>query len=349
MKLKYGILLLIGIILAGYIVYRIFFIREKVVAVTVTRGQLVSLIYATGKVSADANAILRCESGGNITFLGAQEGSWVRKGTLLLRSDKSEIELKINQAENEIIAAEIDLRDKKNNIEKLSDLLQVHSITQKEYDSAKRDYDLAQIVLERRKIILSQEKENLSKRTITAPFDCVVYSVSVNIGDYLPPNTECFRILDPGSIMVEAQVDEQDLAKVTTDQHSLVAFDAYPGKKFDAVVFRIVPQTDEATKTSKVFLKLSAQPAKLNIGMTATVNIVAGKKENVLIIPKTAVINKNNKKFVFQITDGRLHEVEVTIGIMEGNYVELLSGVDQNSQVVLEPNATNKENQKVAL
>ena len=349
MKLKHIILLAAGIILAGYIAYQIFFVREKVVAATVTRGQLVSLIYATGKVTADDIAILRCESGGNVTFLDVREGASVRKGALLLSSDKSEILLKINQAENEIKTTEVDLRDKKTNVDRLSNLLQEQSITQKEYDAAKRDYDLALIALDRSRIMLNQERENLSKRAVTAPFDCVVYSVSVNLGDYLPPNTECFRILAPGSILIEAQVDEQDLAKVAAGQHSLVAFDAYPGKKYDAVVTRIVPQTDEATKTSKVFLKLSALPPNLNIGMTATVNIIAGNRDDVLILPKIAIINKNNKQFVFQIVDGRLHETEVTLGILEGNFVELLSGVSQGMQVVREPKSAYTENMKVAI
>jgi RND family efflux transporter MFP subunit len=266
-----------------------------------------------------------------------------------LSSDKSEIALKIDQAENEIKTTEVDLHDKKIDVDRLSTLLREQSITRKEYDVAKRDYDLALIALDRRRIMLHQEEENLSKRAVTAPFDCVVYSVSVNLGDYLPPNTECFRILAPASIMVEAQVDELDLSKVATGQHSLVAFDAYPGKKYDAVVARIVPQTDEATKTSKVFLKLSALPPNLNIGMTATVNIIAGRKDDVLILPKSAIINRNNKQFVFQIVDGRLHETEVTLGIVEGNFVELLSGIIQGMQVVREPKSNYTENMKVVL
>ena len=313
-----------------------------------TRGTLVSLIYATGKVSADDIAILRCESGGDVTFLGAREGASVRKGALLLSSDKSEIALKINQAENEIRAADVDVQNKKTETDRLGSLLREHSIPQKDFDTAKRDFDLAQIMLDRRRIMLDQEKKNLSKRAITAPFDCLVYSVSVNVGDYLPPNTECFRVLAPRSMVVEAQVDEQDLAKVTVGLHARVAFDAYPEKKYDAVVVRIVPQTDEATKTSKVFLTLSAPP-HLNIGMTATVNIIAGKKNGILILPKSAIVNKTNKQCVFRIVDGSLAETDVTLGIIEGNYVEVLSGIGQDMQVVREQRAALKDKMKVAL
>ena len=349
MKLKYIILLSAGLIILGYVAYRVFLVREKVTFVTVKKGKLVSLIYATGKVNADDIAVLRCESGGNVNFLGVKEGASVKKGTLLLSSDKSEIALKINQADNEIKTADVELSDKKLNLSRLSNLVKSHTITIKEFDVAKKDYDLALITLERQRIMLKQEKENLTKLAVTAPFDCVVYNISVNLGDYLPPNTECFRVFAPGSIIVEAQVDEQDLAKIVLNQHSLVAFDAFPGQKFDAVVFRIVPQTDEATKTSKVFLKLNRYPPNLNIGMTATVNIIAEVKDDVLILPKTAIINKNNKLFVFQILDGRLHETEVTAGIMEGNYIELLTGVKQGMKVVSETKPSYVDNMRVTI
>ncbi len=349
MKLKYILYSAAGVLAAAFILYRIFFVHEKVTAVNVVRGELVSLIYATGKVTADDIAVLRSEAGGTVTFVGPKEGTMVRKGETLLRSNTSEISLKIDQAENDIEAARVDLLDRKANLDRLYELLQGHSITQKEYDTAKRDYELSQIVLERRKIMLNQEKENLSKRMITAPFDGIIYNVSVNLGDYLPQNTECFRILVPSSIMIEGQVDEQDLAKVKNGQHALVAFDAYPGQKYDAVVFRIAPQTDEATKTSKVYLKIGSQSPVLNMGMTATVNIISGKKKDALIIPRSSVVTSGTRQTVFQIVEGKLHQAEITLGSSEGNFVEVLSGIGEGSQVVRDPKPAYVENMKVAL
>jgi len=349
MKVKHIVYVAAGVLLAAYIIYRMFFVREKVDAVVVTRGQLVSLIYATGKVSADDIAVLRCESGGTVTHIGAREGSSVRKGEILLSTDRSETVLRIDQAENEIRAADVDLLEKKTDVDRLGSLLASHAIPQKDYDTAKREYDLARISLERRRIMLRIERENLSKRAIIAPFDGLVYSMSVSLGDHLPPNTECFRMLAPGSLLVEAQVDEQDVANVTAGLRSLVAFDAYPGKKFDAVVTRIVPRTDEATKTSRVMLTLAAAQLGLNIGMTATVNIVAGTKDGVLILPKTAIIDRKDRRSVFLIVDGRLRETDVTLGLTEGNYVEVLSGVSQDMQVVREPKTGYTENMRVSL
>ncbi len=349
MKMKHIIILAAGVLLASYVVYRMVFVREKVDAVVVTRGQLVSLIYATGKVSADTIAVLRCESGGTVTHIGAREGASVRRGAVLLNTDKSESVLRIDQAENEIRAADVDVVEKKNEVDRLGSLLASHAIPQKDYDAAKREYDLARISLERRRIMLRLEKENLSKRAIIAPFDGLVYSSSVSLGDHLPPNTECFRMLAPGSLLVEAQVDEQDVANVAVGRQSLVAFDAYPGKKFDAVVTRVVPETDEATKTSRVLLTLTAAQPGLNIGMTATVNIIACKKDGVLILPKTAIIDRKDRRCVFLIVEGRLRETDVTLGITEGNYVEVLSGVGQDMRVVREPKPGYTDNMRVSL
>jgi HlyD family secretion protein len=97
-----------------------------------------------------------------------------------------------------------------------------------------------------------------------------------------------------------------------------------------------------------VFLRLNAPPM-LNIGMTATVNIIAGEKDGVLILPKSAIINRNNKQSVFTIDDGRLVEAEVTLGIIEGNFVEVLSGVSEGMQIVREPKPALKATMKVTM
>ena len=337
MKKKYIFLICFGVLAVGFILYRAFFVFDAVQAVTVEKGKLVTLIYATGTVTPDSLATLNAEVGGTIVYANGIEGSRHRKNEVMLRTDAADLELRIKQSETDIATASVDLQDKKTNYERLQNLYPGGSVTKKDFDAAKREYDLGKIALERSQILLAKEKEALSKSEIRAPFDCLVISSRVNIGDNIPANKECFRVIAPASLLVEAEVDEQDLGKVFIGQKCLVAFDAFKDQKFDGKVYRIVPETDKTTKTSKVFVKLEQIPNNLNTGMTSTINIIAGVKENILVIPKTSIVMKNSRNFVFVIENQRLHETEVSLGLNEGKYIEVTGGLSAGSVIVTEP------------
>lgn len=348
MKRKYIILIAIALVIAAYLIYKAFFSHEKVKTVTVTKGSLITLIYATGTVTADSVASLRSESGGIVKFIIGKEGMYVRKGTVLLRTDRSDQALKLRDAENQIRTAKIDLSAKERDLERKESLYKTNSITQKDFEDARQNYELARVSLEQRQVALDMAKQNLTKTEVTAPFSGVIVNVRVNLGDNLTPNAECFEILAPGSIMVQGEVDEQDLGKLNTGMQSVVAFDAYPDEKFEGTVQRIVPRTDEATKTSRVYIKLKNSPEKLNLGMTATINIKADEKQNALLLPRTAILQENRNLYVFKLENERLKKVQLTAGNSDGKFSDVSgSGLSEGVKIVDQPKSGYTDNMRV--
>jgi len=323
MKKKLILFAAIIVVAAVYLIYKLFLVKENVEFARLEKGKLVTVVYATGNVSADSLATLRSETGGNIVFVAGKEGKKFRKGEVLLKTDQQELVLKIRQAENEISSVKVDLEDKKMNLERIDNLLKVKSVSQREYDNAKRDFDLTKIMLERKQLSLNLEKEKLSKSEIKAPYDCLIISSFVNIGDNLSINAECFKIISPASVLVEGEVDEQDIAKIKPGMKSIISFDAFAEKKFEAEVYRLIPKTDEATKTSKVLLKLNNKPDNLNIGMTATVNIVVAEKPDVIVVPKSSIFQKDKDNCLFVLDNDKLKSIKIEIGSSDGKYCEI--------------------------
>lgn len=324
MRKKYVVLSALVGVLVVYLAYHALFVHEKVKVAEVIRGNLVTVVYATGNVSADSTATLRSQSGGIVTFVGAQEGTRVKRGEVLLRTDDSDDILRMEQAKADLESAKIDLQDKTRNLQRTQALFKSSSVTQKSLDNAQRDLDLAKLNLQQRRIALDIAGERLSKTKVTAPFSGVIISASAKLGDYLLPNAVCYQMIAPASILVDAEVDEQDFARVEKGQRCVVAFDAYGSDKFDGYVYRIVPKTDEATKTSKVFVKLSNPPANLNVGMTATVNIISSELHNVVLVPRTAVIQLPGSSVVYAVNGGKVEEVKVKLGETDGRLSEVL-------------------------
>ncbi len=344
MKKKYVVLSALAAVLVIYLAYRALFVHQRVTVTTVRRGNLVTVVYATGNVSADSTATLRSQAGGVVTYVGAHEGMRVSRGAVLLKTDNSDDLLRVEQSKADLESAEIDLQNESQNLERTQALFESRSVTQKSLDDAQRDVDLAKVSLQQRKIALDIAKERLSKTQVTAPFSGVIISASAKLGDYLLPNGACFQMIAPTSILVVAEVDDQDFSGVRNGQKGVVAFDAYGDRRFDGYIYRIVPKTDEATKTSKVFVKLENPPENLNVGMTATVNIISSEFTNVDMLPRTAIVQLPNSSIVYVVNGGKVKVVEVKLGATDGRLSQILGGnLQPGTEVVLQPGADLKD------
>ncbi len=345
MKRKYLIIALLIAVILAIVSYNMLFVKIKVDAVKLQRGNLITVVYATGSVTADTMATLRSEAGGIVKYLNALEGSTVKKGQLLLKTDQADRILNVRRAESDLKTANIELENEKINFERKESLRRTKTISQNDFDEAKKDYQLAELKLQQQQIQLDKEKENLLKTEIYAPFSGIIISSDVNLGDNLSPNSECFEIVAPSSILVQGDVDEQDLSGISIGQIAVVAFDAFPGDNFKSYVYRIVPKTNEETKTSKVYLKLDKIPANLNIGMTATINVQTGKKEDVLLIPRSAILKYADNSYVFLIKNDRLEKVTIETGENNaGNFTDLIRGNLKKGDLIADKPSENWKN-----
>ena len=337
--------LVIGLITIGAVVlvilYRALFAAPALKTVTLARGNITTLEYATGRVSADSLATLRSKSGGIVQEVNAREGTRVRAGAVLLRTDQRDRSLDIENAENDLASAEIQMKDRERDLKRQKALFEGHTISESAFENAQKDYDLAKITLAQKRVALDIARQKLTDTEVRAPFPGLIISSSANIGDLLNANAECFQMIAPGSINVQADVAEQDISRLRVGMKSIVAFDAYPGGRFEGVLYRLVPRNDESTKTLRAVIHLRQTPENLTIGMTATVNVVAEERQGVLLVPRSAVLEKDGSSVVFVVDGSRLRMEKVTPGATD-NTVEEISGgagLKEGSRIVLVPRA----------
>ena len=345
---KYIVLAVVVIAAVGAFVYRSSFVHQKVALTEVTRGNLTTVVYAIGSVSADSTATLRSEAGGVVTYVDAFAGMKVARGQVLLRTDDRQAGLRVDQAKLNVETARLNLEDKVQNLTRTQALFASNSATQRSLDDAARSVELAKLDLKQQTIALDLAEEQLSQTRVIAPFSGVIISSSAKLGDYLLPGAVAFQMIAPSSILVDAQVDEQDFGRIAIGQKCVVAFDAYGSQRFDGYVYRIVPKTNDATRTSQVFVKLADPPANLNVGMTATVNIISSELRNVVLVPRTAVIQLPNSDVVYAVSGGKVVEVKVRLGATEGELSQIVGGdLKPGTKVISQPGPGIKNGMRV--
>ncbi len=196
---------------------------------------------------------------------------------------------------------------------------------------------------------LAQLKEQLSYTTITAPIDGIMLSRDVEIGDAVSSilvmgsaATLVMTIGDTSEVYVKGKVDESDIGKVYLGQPARIKVESFKDKTFTGKVTRISPMGNEKDNvtTFEVRVSITNPGGELKANMTANAEIILEEHKNVLHVPEAALMYDKDKKASVEIPDARGKEgkkkVPVQVGISNGARTELLGGLKENDQVVLQ-------------
>jgi len=277
-------------------------------------------------------------------------------------SAQLEAEAKVTQAEVDLAKAKEALAD----VEAGSDPKEVSraevEVTQAEYNLAKaketladveagpdpKEIELAQAKLVTAQTTLEEAQAALEAATMVAPFDGTVISVGAEVGDLVSANDVIVSLTDLSNLRVLATVDETDIAGVEIGQQAEITFDAFPGRRFSGQVLEVPLQGNLVQNVLTYDVPVSLEETKgvaLRPGMTANLNIVVGRRQDVLLVPALAVqqSDEGNVVLVQDTPDGPAVTTPVQIGLSDGTYVEIVSGLIEGDRVLVEYQAANEQ------
>jgi HlyD family secretion protein len=234
---------------------------------------------------------------------------------------------------------------------------------QKNYEMAlnKQNVSKAQVTVLKAKIAQSQAnvaqdqanlkqlEEQLSYTDIISPIDGIVLSRDVQMGDAVSSilvlgssATLVMTLGDTSEVYVKGKVDESDIGKVYLGQRARIKVESFKDKTFDGKVTKISPMGVEKDNVTTFEVRVSIQNpgGELKAEMTANAEIILDEHKNVLQIPEGAILYDKDKKASVEIPDPKGKEgknkVAVNIGISNGAKTEVLSGLKEGDQVVLQ-------------
>ncbi len=176
---------------------------------------------------------------------------------------------------------------------------------------------------------------------MTATFDGTIISVGAEVDDLVSSNTIVVTLADLSNLRVQAIVDETDISLVEIGQQVETTFDAFPGHRFWGQVLEVPLQGRlmQNILTYEVPVSLEgAEDVALKPGMTANLKIVVGRRENALLVPAMAVQQgeEGNVVIVQDTPQGPGMATRVEVGLSDGMYVEIMSGLIEGDRVVVE-------------
>ncbi|KHD35396.1 hemolysin D [Clostridium acetobutylicum] len=247
-------------------------------------------------------------------------------------------------------------------------------------NNAKTDDDKQkqQLILESNENDLTSAEEQQSKMTLTAPIGGLVVAKNNNNGDTAQQGKALITIADTSSLKINLSVDELDISKVQVGQKADIKFEAISGKTYSGTVQAIsqLGATTNNVTTYSVVLNVDNADAAIKLGMSANVDIKVASKQDALVIPVEALIERNGKKYVrvqssssgtssqrgysksssssgsaynrsgFSGTTNAGSLVEVQTGLENENYIEITSGIKEGQKVMIQlPQTTSANSQ----
>jgi Cu(I)/Ag(I) efflux system membrane fusion protein len=183
---------------------------------------------------------------------------------------------------------------------------------------------------------LGRSRRVNQKVVIHALQDGVVATLNVREGMYVKPATEVLSLADLSSVWVLAEVFEQQSEWVKEGQAAQVRLSYLPGRQWEGRVEYIYPSLNPKTRTLKVRLRFDNADEQLKPNMYADVTLYGGAKQEVLYVPREAVIRTGDRqRVVLALGEGRFQAREVIAGLESGEYVEIMSGLDEGDEVVV--------------
>ncbi len=272
--------------------------------------------------------------------------------------------------QDKVNAAAPDLPMYKVTLDRNKEMVKEGLVPQQSLDNADRDYlaalnkrdtaraqlgvDLAKLKQAKAQVAqsqatLNQLEEQLSYTTIQAPMDGVVLSRDVEIGDAVSSilvlgstATLLMTIGDTNEVYVKGKVDEADIAHVYLGQPARIKVESFRDRYFQGKVTKISPmgvEKDNVT-TFEVRVSINNPGGELKAQMTANAEILLDEHKNVLTVPENAVIYDQQKNASVEIPDAKQKDgkrkVAVKVGLSNGAVTELLSGLKDGDQVVLQ-------------
>ncbi|MCF4166266.1 efflux RND transporter periplasmic adaptor subunit [Zavarzinia compransoris] len=274
-----------------------------------TAGTLTVTVSATGSVQPVDQVDVGAEITGLVAELGADYNDHVTEGQVLARLDTTSLAARVAQSEANLLSAQAAVSEAQAAL-RLAEVTakRTQELADNRYASASaRDRDLAELARARAALqsaeagvkvaeaVLSSDRSNLDKATIRSPVDGVVIARSIELGQTIVASLQTpvlFTVArDLKAMELNLDVDEADIGHVAVGQKATFTVDAYPTRVFDAEVtsVRLAPKNEQGVVTYEVLARVDNPDLALRPGMTATADVVAAVRDNVLLVPNGAL------------------------------------------------------------
>ena len=329
-----------------------------------TPTQASTVLTATGYTYARTRAAVGAKIIGRVVELAVDEGDSVAARDIIAVLDSDDLQASVRLAEASLNEARARLADAQREFARQAALVEDQLTSRALYDAAvtQREVAIAQVGTAEARLNAAQAQ--LDYTVVRSPIDGVVIERNIEVGEMVAPGGFTsqqstgwiVRIADPTSLEVEADINESYIARLRLGQPASIRVDAVPDYDYSGRLRQIVPTADRQRAVVQVKVSIDNRDERLVPDMSCTVTFLEEGVDETrlvqppkLLVPEAAVQYAEGATFLFQVEDGALRRIRVTLGEGSDGRIEILEGVRGGETIVSGDVASLEDGQRVRI
>jgi RND family efflux transporter MFP subunit len=282
-------------------------------------------------------------------------GAHVKKGQLLAVIETPEVDQQLQQARSNLLTAQANLALATITKNRYEGLLKSHAVSQQDADNAVGTYNANKAIVEADQAAVQEYEALVSFERIYAPFDGVITARNTDIGDLIDSGsnggvkTDLFHIAQPGTLRVYVNVPEEYSRGIKVGMTADLTLAEFPGRKFQGKLVRTADAINVTTRTLLIEIDVINPTGTLLTGSYAEVHLAVPTGASTFLIPVNTLIFRSQGLHVGLVKDGKVVITPVTAGHDLGNQIEIVSGLQPNDQIIVNPPDSITDGQTVQI
>jgi RND family efflux transporter MFP subunit len=315
------------------------------------------LLTASGYVVARRKAVVSAKIQGRLSELMVEEGSRVERGAIIARLESADFEAQVQRAQALVQRAEADLAETERRLRVAVELSKDDVLARDALEAAQSQVKIGEAELRQAEAELAWARAQRENTLIRAPFTGVVVKKMAEVGESvapIPPGVNIstssgaiVALADLDTLEVEVDVSESNVAKLQADQPAEVSVEAFPDRKYTAVLRQIIPTADRTRATVQVKVTILEKDKDLKPEMSARVTFLELARAPapdhdpsaapVVLVPREVVATRDGQTVVFAVVEDRAWQRHVVLGLQRGGGLVVKEGLTGSETLVSAP------------
>ena len=298
--------------------------RNKAVQVSVVRVEpapMKDILVLPGETEAWQDVRVAADAAGRVEWIGPKEGQTVKKGDLIAKIDVASLKAALDRGEAALKLAE-DLSERRHK------LFERNIINREEMDKSETERTLARA--NARQMQIEHERGFLK-----APLTGLVNHLFVDEGEFVDKGKPFVDVVNVDKIKINVNVPELDVRYLKVGQKTMIRVDAFPDRELFGAIDFVAYKADPATKTFHVKVIVDNPGHDIRPGMIARVAFLRRIIPDALSAPLFALVDKGGERMVFVEKDGIVHGRTASIGVIEGDKVQITRGLEPGDHLIV--------------
>ena len=321
--------------------------QAPVVVAKVIEKQFQEPVTLIGTVMPDQRSLVATEVEGLVQSILFNEGDFVKKGEVMATLKQDSMQIQLEEAQSALKESEARFEYADSQTTRFKDLYTKSVVSIEELQESQSEQDAwAEKTIQNRSRI-ARLVYDLDQMRIRAPFSGHIVAKYTEIGEWLVKGATVYELINLESNYVLVHAPEHIAVALRQDDKVEIKFDAFPGLVIAGNITSVIPQASKNSRTLPVKVAFNNENKKIKSGLLARVVFRTGNETLSRLVPKDAIVERANGKFVFTVNDGIATQIQIKTGLSNENLIEIIGPVTVGMDVIVRGNERVRPGQPV--